>query len=65
MYEAILSAVGAFILVFKLNYDSHNSLIFIKIVQRKHIPAVKFLIGYEKNMRFLLISKSQKFGGGK
>ena len=35
--------------------------IFINIFLTKHFSAVKFAIGYEKNMRFLVIAKSQKF----
>ena len=34
--------------------------VFIDIFQVKHFSAVKFVIGYEKNMNFLVIPKSPK-----
>ena len=40
-----------------LTITSH---IFINIFQREHFWAVKFAIGYEKNMSFLVIPKSSK-----
>ena len=35
----------------------HN---FVNIFQMKHFSAVKFAVGYEKNMNFLVIAKSSK-----
>ena len=37
-----------------------TSHIFINIFQTKHLSAVKFAVGYEKNMSFLEIAKSSK-----
>ena len=33
---------------------------YINIFQMEHFPAVKFAMGYEKNMSFLVITKSPK-----
>ena len=35
--------------------------IFINIFQTEHFSAVKFAMGYEKNVSFLVIAKSPKF----
>ena len=34
--------------------------VFINIFQMEHFSAVKFAMGYEKNMSFLVIAKSPK-----
>ena len=34
--------------------------VFINISQTEHFSAVKFAMGYENNMSFLVIAKSQK-----
>ena len=62
MNEAILYIAVAFILLCKLNYGYHNLTrhIFINISQTEHFSAVKFAMGYEKNMSFPLIPKSPK-----
>ena len=36
--------------------------VFVNIFQTEHFSAVKFAMGYEKNMSFLLIPKSQEVG---
>ena len=41
-------------------YGYHNQTSFIHIFQMKHFSAVKFAMGYEKNMSFLVIPKFPK-----
>ena len=62
MYQAILYIAVAYILLCKLNYGYHNIFIniFINIFRTEHFSAVKFVMGYEKNMNFLVIVKSPK-----
>ena len=43
------------------NYGYHNQVyIFIDIFHTGHFSAVKFVMGYEKNMSFLVLPKSPK-----
>ena len=61
MYEAILYIQVAFILLCKLNYKvTITRHVFINIIQTEHFSAVKFTMGYEKNVSFLVIAKSSK-----
>ena len=52
----------AYILLCKLNYGyvTITRHVFINIFQTEHFSAVKFAMGYEKNMSFLVIGKSPK-----
>ena len=62
MYEAILHIEVAYILLLcKLNCGYYNWECLCKnIFQMEHFSAVKFAMGYEKNMSFLRILKSPK-----
>ena len=53
--DTVLYIAVAFIFLCKLTISSN---IFIDIFQAKHFPAVKFAMGNEKNMSFLVIPKS-------
>ena len=59
MYKAILYIAVAFNCV-RLTMVTINRHVFINIFQMKHFSAVKFAMGYEKNMSFLVIAKSPK-----
>ena len=61
-YKATVSTAVTYTSLCKLNSGYHNSHVFSNIFQTKHISTVKFSVSYEKNMSFLLISKSQKLG---
>ena len=62
MHEAILYIAVAYILLCKLDINLHD----IWLPQpdtfslNGHFSAVKFVMGYEKNMSFLVIAKSPK-----
>ena len=59
MYQAISYIVVAYILLWSLIMVTIKTRhIFINISQTEHFPAVKFDMGYEKNMSFLVIPKS-------
>ena len=58
MNRAILWFAVAYILLCKLNYGYHNQARFHLCLQTEHVSAVKFNMGYEKNMSFLVIPKS-------
>ena len=64
MYKAILYIAVACILLLSLIMVTITRHIFINIFQMEHFSAVKFAMGYEKNMSFLSceskISKSLK-----
>ena len=51
---------GTYILLCKLNYGYHSQTHFHYFFQTGHFSAVKFVMGYEKNMSFLVIPKSPK-----
>ena len=64
MQESILNIAVAYILLCKLNYlmimVTITRHIFSDFFQTKHFSAVKFYMGYEKNMSFHVIPKSPK-----
>ena len=60
MYEAILYIAVAYSWCVSLIMVTITRHIFINISQTEHFSAVKFAIGYEKNMSFLVIAKSPK-----
>ena len=62
MYEAILYIAVAYIsyYVSLIMVTITTSHVFTDIFQTEHFSAVKFAMGYEKNMFFLLILKSPK-----
>ena len=60
MYEATLYIAVAYILLCKLDYGYHDQTRFINIFLTEHFLDVKFPMGYEKNMSFLVITKSPK-----
>ena len=63
MCEAILYIAVAYILLFKLTVTiTRHMHVFINIFQTKHFSAVKFTMGYKKNMSFLVVTKSSKIG---
>ena len=60
MYETILYITVAYILLCKLNHDyTITSHVFINIFQTEHF-AIKFAMGYEKNLDLLVIAKYPK-----
>ena len=59
MYEAILHTAVAYICV-SLIMVTITRQVFIDIFQTEHFLTVKFSMGYEKNMSFLVIAKSPK-----
>ena len=61
MFETILYITVAYILLCKLNHDyTITSHVFINIFQTEHFSAIKFAMGYEKNLDLLVIAKSPK-----
>ena len=58
MHEAILYIAVGYILLCKLNYGYITKHIFINIFQTEYFSTVKFDMGYDKNVSFLVISKS-------
>ena len=58
VYEAISCCVSFSLSLIIVNISP----IFTSIFQMKHIPAVKFLMDYEKSMSFPFKAKSQKNG---
>ena len=60
MHDAILYIAVAYILLYKLDYGCHNQTVFISIFQTEHFLAVKFAMGYERNMSYPVIAKSPK-----
>ena len=62
MYKAILFIAVACIVLYcvSLIMVTITRHVFINIFQMEHFSAVKFTMGYEKNMSFLVIPKSPK-----
>ena len=62
MYEAILYIAVAYPYCVRLIMVTITRNVFTNIFQTEHFSAVKFAMGYEKNMSFLVIPKSPKVG---
>ena len=62
MYEAILYIAVACILLCSLIMVTITRHVFINTFQTERFSAVKFIMGYEKNMSFLVIPKSPNVG---
>ena len=63
MYEAILYNAVAYyypIICVSFTMVTITRHVFINLFQTEHFLAAKFSVGYEKNMRFLVIAKSPK-----
>ena len=60
MYKANLYIAVAYILLCTLNMVTITRQVFINIVKMEHFSGVKFTMGYEENMSFLVIAKSPK-----
>ena len=54
MYKDIFYIAFAYTLLCKLNYSYHNH-VFINISQTQYFSGVKFAMGYEKNLSFIVI----------
>ena len=60
MYKAILYITVAYYLTVSLIMVTITKHTLINIFQTEHFSAIKFAMGYEKNMSFLVIAKSTK-----